>query len=339
MDPLDGTAAVCAGGTWHPPRKADVMIEIRKVLCPVDLSEYSRHARDHAFAIAGWYGSSVTVLHVVAREPVAAYAPGFGGFPPVILPPPDRAELRIGLRRFVEADANPAVPIDVVMRDGDAVPEILALAKELPADLLVLGTHGFSGFERLVLGSVTEKILRRAECPVLSVPPRAPEVPPSAAVTYKRILCPVDFSLSAMSALRYATSLAEEADAQLTVLHVTEYGAHDWPELYEMFMTSARVSVEDYRKRCDEISRERLELAVPDDARRYCTVESIIAGGKPYREILQTAAERRSDLIVMGVRGRGALSRMLFGSTTQHVVRMAACPVLTLRGAQVARSA
>jgi nucleotide-binding universal stress UspA family protein len=309
------------------------MIEIRRVLCPVDLSEHSRHARDHAFAIARWYGSSVTVLHVVERAPVAAYAPGFGGFPPIILPPPDRAELRAGLERFVDADANPALAIDIVTRDGDPVAEILALANDLPAALVVLGTHGFSGFERLVLGSVTEKVLRRAECPVLSVPPRAPEVAPSAPVSYKRILCPIDFSVSAMGALRYATSLAEEADAQLTVLHVTEYGTHDWPELYETFMTSEHVSVEDYRKRCDEISRERLALAVPDDARRYCTVESIIGGGKPYREILRAAADRQSDLIVMGVRGRGAFSLMMFGSTTQHVVRMATCPVLTLRGA------
>lgn len=308
------------------------MIEIRRVLCPVDLSEYSRHALDHAVAIARWYGSNVTVLHV-APVSVAAYAPVVGGLPPILLTPADREQLMAGLRGFVAAHPSPGVSIEILTREGDPVTEILAQAKEMAADLVVVGTHGRSGFERLVLGSVTEKVLRRAVAPVLTVPPRAPDVAPASPVIYKRILCPVDFSDSAMDALRYATSLAEEADAQLTVLHVMEYGPYEWPELYETFMTNDRLTVAEFRQRCETAARERLEQAVPDEARRYCTVETVLAGGKPYREILRVAAEHRTDLVVMGVRGRAAVERTLFGSTAQHVVRLAACPVLTLRGA------
>ena len=93
----------------------------------------------------------------------------------------------------------------------------------MKADLLVIGTHGRSGFERLVLGSVTEKVLRKASCPVLTVPKRLPDAVPVGPVLFKRILCPVDFSESSLHALSYAVSMAQEADGQLTVLHVVAH--------------------------------------------------------------------------------------------------------------------
>lgn len=307
------------------------MIEIQKILCPVDRSECSRRALDHAIAIARWYEAPVTVLEVYESAPVAAVAPGIPGFPAVDLKMVDPEQLLAGLRRFVAAEASPDVTVEVLTRDGDTVREILDQADQMPADLLVLGTHGRSGFQRLVLGSVTEKILRRARCPVLSIPPVAAEDPVVAPVSYKRILCPVDFSNSSIQALRFATSLAKEADARLTVLHVMEYDLREAGELYDEFMANQHLSVADFRARQQVLSRERLEIAVSSDVRMYCSVDTAIADGKPYREILRVAAERASDLIVMGVRGRGAIDLLLFGSTTHHVVRMAGCPVLTLR--------
>lgn len=150
-------------------------------------------------------------------------------------------------------------------------------------------------------------------------------------MVYQRILCPVDFSDSSLTALQYGLSLAQEADAQLTVLHVLEYGMHEWPEIYDAFISNQHVSLEDFRTHCRESSRERLELAVPAEARTYCTVETLLSEGKPYREIIRVAGERQCDLIVMGVHGRNALDLALFGSTTQQVVRMATAPVLTVR--------
>jgi nucleotide-binding universal stress UspA family protein len=81
----------------------------------------------------------------------------------------------------------------------------------------------------------------------------------------------------------------------------------------------------------EEERRARLHDAVPEAVRAFCTVETILTSGKPYREILRVASERGSGLIVIGIQGRGALDRLFFGSTAQHVVRQAACPVLTIR--------
>ena len=304
------------------------MIAINRILCPVDLSDCSRHGFDHAAAIARWYGASITILHVFETVPVAAYAPGAGS-PGAVLTPPERAGVLVDLERMAAAETRDGLSITIRRAEGHAHAEILSASMEMNPDLLVIGTHGRSGFQRLILGSVTEKVLRRAPCPVLSVPPRAAGT--SLPVAYKRILCPVDFSDSSLAALQYATSLAEEGNAALTVLHVVEYGMHEWPDIYDEFISNQQLSIQDFRTRCRETSRERLELAVPAEARTWATVETVLSEGKPYREIIHAAAEHHCDLIVMGVRGRNALDLALFGSTTQQVVRLATAPVLTIR--------
>ena len=305
------------------------MIAIDSILCPVDLSDCSRHGFNHAAAIARWYGASITILHVFEMLPAVAYGKGAGS-PGDILTPTEGAETLMELERMAAAEIHDGLSITIRKAEGHAHAEILRAATEMKPDLLVVGTHGRSGFQRLMLGSVTEKVLRRAPCPVLSVPPGAAGSP--SPVAYKRILCPVDFSDSSLTALKYATSLAGEANATLTVVHVVEYGMHEWPDIYEEFMSNQQLSIEDFRTRCRESSRERLELAVPPEARSWRKVESLLSEGKPYREIVRAAAEHQCDLIVMGVRGRNALDLALLGSTTQQVVRLATVPVLTIRG-------
>jgi nucleotide-binding universal stress UspA family protein len=189
------------------------MIEIRRILCPIDFSEYSRHALDHALAIARWYESTITVLHVFSATPVAAYAPGAPGFESIALTRADRDQLLVEIKRFIEAESNLGIPIEAIIREGNTASEILDQAADLKADLLIMGTHGRSGFERFLLGSITEKVLRKAKCPVLTVPRRHPDAVPATLVLFKQILCPVDFSDCSMQALNYAMSLAQEADA------------------------------------------------------------------------------------------------------------------------------
>jgi nucleotide-binding universal stress UspA family protein len=311
------------------------MIDITNILCPIDLSEYSHRALDHAVAIARWYDSSITVLHVYSATPVAAYAPGSPILESTALTPADREQLASHTARFVDAANVGEIPVEVLIVEGNVTAEILSRARN--AGLLVIGTHGRSGFDRLVLGSVTEKVLRKAECPVLVVPRAAHETPPGRDAVFKRILCPIDFSEVSLNALNYAMSLAQEADAHLTVLHVMTYEMELTPEMSDSVSAYGHLSREEFRKACEDNSRERLKAVVPDTVRAYCTVETRLATGRSYREILHAATEQHADLIVMGVHGRGAADLMFFGSTTQHVVRQATCPVLTLR--QPVRSA
>jgi nucleotide-binding universal stress UspA family protein len=164
---------------------------------------------------------------------------------------------------------------------------------------------------------------------VLTVPPRVGEHAPGAAVRFQRIVCALDFSACSQRALDYAISLAKESNSVLTVVHVIE-PLPQTPYPGQEAMLPFKV-VQDFINAAQEQGQELLAKAVPDDARTNCRVETVQRIGKPYQEILSLAKTEAADLIVIGVHGRSAADLLFFGSTTQHVVRAAACPVLTIR--------
>lgn len=307
------------------------MIDIKSILCPVDLSDFSKRALEHAMAIAQRYEATVTVLYVCPGLPPLAYADGIPPVRATVLTSSDRERLLSELRSFAACDAASSVQLRPAVREGDVVAECLSEAASIKADLLTLGTHGRSGFERVVLGSVAEKLLRKAPCPVLTVPRPQPDAAASRPGVFARILCPIDFSPCSMAALRYATSMAQENDAELTVLYVVPNDFLPLPGQPAEEALDKTISVAEFFIKREAHVRALLGDAVPDSARTYCTVQTVMKHGKPSTEILALAREHSSDLIVIGVRGRGAADLAIFGSTTQHVVRQAACPVLTVR--------
>ena len=298
------------------------MVEIRRILCPIDFSETSRHALEHAIVLAKWYESRITALHVI-QAPLFPQPPILvAGFADATAPTVPNHQAREGeLQAWLEPARRAGVKTDVIVDAGNTATQILEHASSCQADLIAMGTHGLSGFERFMLGSVAEKVLRKATCPVMTVPPAAVT---TAKVPYTQLLCPVDFSESSLAALRFAFSLAEEADAKLTILHV-----FDWPPDDELL--TRRFDVPAYRRLVEEETRGRLEALVTDDVRVWCKPSTKVTYGKPYREILQMAESEGVDLIVIGVRGRNPLDLTVFGSTTNQVVRRASCPVLTLK--------
>jgi nucleotide-binding universal stress UspA family protein len=294
-------------------------MQITRILCPLDFSEFSRHAAHHALAVANWYGSSVAFLHVAANLPTM-------DVPGVPLADGDRDRLTAEMRYFV-GQTPPDVPVTFFVRDGsDVRAQILTEAKALMSDLIVIGSHGRSGFERLLLGSVAEKVVRKSPCPVMVVPPRAQDAagPGLLHGGKPRILCAVDFSDASLGALEYAVSLAEEADADLTLLHSIEVP----PELREHIPVPADFDVDRYHAAAEAACLERLRALVPPSVQAYCHVETVVQEGAAYRQILRLSAERSTDLIIMGVHGRGAVDVLVFGSNTARVIRAAPCPVL-----------
>jgi nucleotide-binding universal stress UspA family protein len=293
------------------------MHRITHVLCPVDFSEISQHAVDYAAAIAGWYDARLTLVHAFVNLPTM-------DVPPPVLEDADRQRLHDALRRMA-ARAPDKIRIEtVVEQSGSVHAEVARQLEATQADLLVLGTHGRSGFQRLFLGSVTEKLIRQTTCPTLVVPPRAPDVPADRPVQFRRILCAVDFATSSLDALRYALNLAQEADAKLTLLHVVDIPLGSDHESGPDALRSVREAV-------GVDARRRLQELVPEEARTYSTIDVQVARGRAYTEVLRQAAEHQADLIVMGVHGRSSVEQFLFGSTAHHVVRAAACPVLIVR--------
>jgi nucleotide-binding universal stress UspA family protein len=298
------------------------MFEIRRILCPVDLSDASRHALDHAIALAGRYSASITVLHVYQPIYMPVPAPAIAGVNSTnLFNPADVERLREQVQAFVTAQNPGDVTYDILVDNGAPAARIVEQAAALQVSLIVMGTHGLSGFEHLMVGSVTEKVLRKAPCPVLTVPPRAEA---TSKLPVKRLLCPVDFSDASVSAARWAMRLAKQLGGTVTLVHVLEGPEEDEP------VASRSFNVPEYRRLRQVDAESRLAALVPDDLREWCTPGQI-AHGKPYREVLRLADAEAVDLIVMGVHGRNPIDLALFGSTTNHVVRRARCPVLTLR--------
>lgn len=299
------------------------MITIRRILCPTDLSDLSARALRHAMAFAKWYEAELDALYIVP-----AVVPHPGVMPPgpswALFDPEARSQVEDELHYFVAPAEDAGIQVRRTIRDGDVVAEILKEAHAIPADLLVMGTHGRSGFERWILGSITEKTLRKAPCPVLTVPPAGADQPVDP-VHLKKILCPVDFSDASMAALRYALSLAEESDAELVVLHALEWGPEEEPAL-----RPGLAELPEYHRLLEQNAREKLRAAIPAEAREWCHPEEMVVFGRAYQRVLAEAKARQVQMIVMGVHGRNALDILLFGSTTHHVIRAACCPVLTI---------
>lgn len=299
------------------------MVNIQRILCPVDFSEPSRHALEHAVASAKRHGAQITICHVYSQPQPLVFGPEMAAGTSS-LPPVQSQAVVDEVRRFSESVVIDGSP-EIVVTEGVPAKEIVQLAERMAADLLVMGTHGRGGFEQRFLGSVTEKVLRTTSCPVLTVPPPSPG-PAAGPVLYKTVLCPLDFSDASSRAIEYAVSLAKEPGTHLILLHVVE-GLIE-PRYLDI---NASFTVPEYRLYVEQDAMTQLKAAIPDEARTWCEPEERVAAGKAYREILRVAAETGADLIVMGAHSGGAVERWVFGSTTHHILQEAACPVLTLR--------
>jgi nucleotide-binding universal stress UspA family protein len=252
--------------------------------------------------------------------PYGPEGPGPFGFEAV-----DRDRALAELSRFLAAEQSIGVPLHYVTAESPSVQkEVLLQTSRLSADLVVMGTHGRSGFNRFFLGSVAEKTLRTSRVPVLVVPPRLPDVVPAGRDPFRSIVCAVDFSDDSARALGYAASLGQHAGGRLTLLHAVEPMQVGYDPL-----GGVGFDIVGYEQALENSARAQLQKFVQPIA-TGCDTETIVTTGKAHREILGVATERHADLIVLGVHGRNALDRLVFGSTTEHVVRRATCAVLAV---------
>jgi nucleotide-binding universal stress UspA family protein len=300
------------------------VVEFKHILCPIDFSDTSLRALTYATAFATWYEAQLEVLHVVPAFEDGLVGPEVASRLSEPGGPLSRDAIVAEMRRVLEATGAAGLDSRVLAQEGRAHEVIVNRAQLQPADLLVMGTHGRSGFNRLLLGSVTEKVLRTASCPVLTVPP-ASSGTVAATLAFKQILCAIDYSPSALNALRYALELGRQADGCVTVLYALEYMDPEEPCEHIDFDIRRR------RQHFINHARERLHAQLAKESTTWCEIEEFVTIDRAYRAILRRAASSKADLIVMGAQGTAGVELMLYGSNTQHVVRAATCPVLTVR--------
>src|SRR6266851_3117971 len=299
-------------------RNMNETLKIKLILCPIDFSEFSVSAYQHALSVAEHYQAKLVAQHIVElwRHPSADFAASAGVYEEYSQALRESGKKQ--LQEFVESHPHDEIQPELVVQTGVAADSILSFAQLQKADVIVMGTHGRRGFDRLMLGSVTDRVMRRAPCPVL-----AASKPHDSVVAGKerghvhhlsRILFCADFSENSERALRYAISATAEYDAELTLLHVLE-GVPNPAKTEEATAAAA----------------ERLDKLIPPEGRKSLKIKTAVRTGKSYAQIIQLALEAQIDLVIMGVRGRFALDLAVFGSTTYRVMQLGSCPVLVVR--------
>jgi nucleotide-binding universal stress UspA family protein len=293
-------------------------MELRRIVCPVDFSEFSVSAYRYALSLARHFRAKLFVQHIVelGRHPSVYYAPSADSFDEFCRKLSENA--REQLQGFVKQYTHDEIEPECVVQQGETSDAILSFADARKADMIVMGTHGRRGFDRLMLGSATERVIRKASCPVLVVRKPAHDVvglsPQRDSVPLGRILFCTDFSEHSRRALDPALSLTEEYNAELTLLHVLE----DIPGPSETVKAKAK-------------AMEQLDKLIPPERRKTVRIKTEVRIGKPYQQIIQLALDTQTDMVIMAVHGRGALDLAVFGSTTYRVIQLGPCPVLAVQ--------
>jgi nucleotide-binding universal stress UspA family protein len=291
-------------------------IALSNILFATDFSPHSDVAVPYALAIANLYGAKLYGAHVVSSEDYFFTAPDLW---PAHLEPEE--QLKQEVAEHIHEQLRGAQH-EALFAVGDVWDGLSRLLREHAIDLLVVGTHGRTGVQKMLMGSIAERIFRQALCPVLSVGPNVPTGRDDK-IVFGHILFATNFGEESIAALPYALSLAEENQAELTLLHVVEQPAAGIIDLGDVKVSLTR----------------QLQELVPPEAEVWCHVECLVGFGRqfarPAERIVDIARDGAADLIVLGVRpAHAALGSVthLSHSTAQHVVAHSTCPVLTVRG-------
>jgi len=282
--------------------------------------------------LAWKHRAKISLVHA-AQPPVVMRTMPDGG----LVMPVNNARLVSVAKAHLDELAARLLPDELrgrmIVREGNPAAEVVATAKSLKADLIVLSTNGRSGLRRVLLGSTAERILRHAHCPVLTVR-RQPSGPAMRLLSlekplypeglpWRRILVPLDFSLTSMRSLTVAVSLARQSGARLLLLNVVELNP------YATGMDGAVLVLPDSavaRNAKDQL-RQVARRFVPRSVR----VASLVGRGRAADVIVETAEKKGVDLIALSTHGHKGLDRLLMGSTAEQVVRHAKCPVFVAR--------
>lgn len=297
------------------------MIKIKKVLCPVDFSKCSRVALENAIELAKKAKGELHLFHAILMYEDDSYKPD------------DRLPDNIVSYELIQEISNQKLQniasdhhidgfkiVTASSRAFSAAEEILNYAEDNQIDLIIMGTHGRTAISHLLLGSVAERVIRLARCPVMTFRKDAKKL-----VVYKKILVPIDFSDHSKLALRYALALADFYNSEITIFHSFEQQLH--PSFYVSGKTSLFEIDSELRQRAsDAMIKFRSDFKKSDIVTNY-----VLAEGPAYHKIVEYAKKENFDLLVIATHGLRGLEHFVIGSTTEKVIRHSEIPVLTVK--------
>jgi len=296
-------------------------VQFKHIICTTDFSDLANRAIPFAVSLAKEFGAKLYFCHVIGLPSSAVYGE-------ILLDPTEQQDKAV---RYAQEQLGSLIdpqPVEweALIATGHTADEISRLAEVKSADLVIVATHGRSGFKRFLLGSVTERLMRTLPCPLLIIPDPAPSAPNVAdqPLRFQRILIGCDFSADADLALHYGFSLAQEFQSELNLIHVIEKPAYAIP------VDTAAGTEDDSKSVMQNHLKEKLSALIPPEALNWCSPNMVLLEGQPDEELTRYALSHHIDLIVLGARGQGLVEKLFVGSTIDRVVRRAPCPVLSV---------
>jgi nucleotide-binding universal stress UspA family protein len=297
-------------------------IQLNRILCATDFSDLSNRTIPFGISLAKTFSARLSVCHIIDL-PFAA----MNG--EVQLDPIEQQEQMTvyAQEQLAQLFEKESVSWEPLVSIGHTADEISRIVEKERIDLVISATHGRSGLKRLLLGSVTERLMRILSCPLLIINGReeAQAGTRENAFPPRRILVGCDFSADSGLAFQYGLAMAQEFESELHLVHVVE------PPVYQNVLVSDDAAGGGTRASIVEQLTDKLTRMVPAEARNWCDLKTILREGKPDEELTWYAEVNDMDLIVLGVRGHGLVESLFIGSTTDRVARRAPCPVLSVR--------
>ncbi len=303
------------------------MRHVRRILFPTDFSTCADHALSWALLLARRWEAELHLFHAVVLHEHDPHNPAHHL--------PDAGEIVAHLQRTAatamraELENRGVAGIEIVHAHERAplpAPAILEYAADHGVDLVVMGTHGRRGLGHLLLGSVTEEVVRKAPCPVLTVRPDGHDEQAEVALP-SRVLAAVDFSEHSPAVVGAARFVAGSGDAELSLLHVVE------EQIHPAFYAVGRTSLLELHPEIRDTSVREMRRLLGDDGADVADVSTNVVEGRPAVEIVRFAEDHGSELVVVGSRGLTGVEHALLGSVADRVIRTAPCPVLVAREA------
>lgn len=285
--------------------------KLQRIMLTTDFTEASAGAQAYAVALARRYTAKLYVVHVLDIT-ITAYNPEATiGLAMETL----RQRADLGMKCVMEEMLKQNISAEAVMREGEPPTEIIRTARELQADLIVMGTSGAHGLKRIVLGSVAETVVHRSQTAVLTVGPHVPP-PPEGPLHFHHILCATDLRPASRYAVTYSFSLAEaeNAGAEVTLVHVAPDTTHNPAEQHLV----------------DNRLQAALDEYIPKDTGGRWSANSMVVHGEPAKEMQHLIEGNHADLAVLGAHRSSIWSTHLLEGPAYRIMAEAKCPVLTL---------
>lgn len=294
---------------------------VTHILFATDFSPSSAPAFRYAVEWADIVKAKLTVVHVVSLQPGLDIDVGIAQS----YLDEQRNVAQNHLDQLLSEARQHVSQASIEMRTGLPSAQICDVAREHKADLIIMGTHGWTGFNRVVFGSVAERVIQRAPCPVLSIPDRSPDETAdrhSISRQPRHVVLPIDFSDCSMEAYEYAVQVAKWFDTSFTLLCAIE------PPSYSLdFTLTHPLQDKSHREKIETRLQELTALL----ANKGLTIQYELVEKPSVEAILEASSAQKADLLIMGTHARKGLSRMLLGSTTAQVLQHSSCPILTVK--------